>query len=141
MCFGRPNQASYTASVCGVFPAALCFSSTARVAPQPWKRRKRHKQEKLVANDMFVRGHSKGFRNANALSTILTLISAITLSFQIITAKIVAQQGEGARRDTVYRTLHRGSWVCGLLVALLLLVFQSQITTYLDLPGTNLVTI
>ncbi|MGO4213613.1 hypothetical protein AB4043_22670, partial [Terriglobus sp. YAF25] len=83
----------------------------------------------------------KGFGNANALYTILTLISAITLSFQIITAKIVAQQGEGARRDTVYRTLHRGSWVCGLLVALLLLVFQSQITTYLDLPGTTLVTI
>lgn len=83
----------------------------------------------------------KGFGNANALYTILTLISAITLSFQIITAKIIAQQGETSSRDTAYRTLHRGSWVCGLLVALLLLAFQSQITTYLDLPGKTLVMI
>ena len=34
----------------------------------------------------------KGFGDATAVYTLLTLISAVTLSFQLISAKVVAQQ-------------------------------------------------
>ena len=83
----------------------------------------------------------KGFGNANALYTLLTLISAVTLSFQIVTAKIVAQCGEETSRDAAYHGLQRAAWASGLFVALLMVVFQKQISAYLNLPGPMLVTI
>jgi O-antigen/teichoic acid export membrane protein len=83
----------------------------------------------------------KGFGNANALYTVLTLISAVTLSFQIVTAKIVAQQSDAAKRDAAYRDLLRAAWASGLVVASLLIAFQRQITNYLNLPGSTLVMI
>ena len=83
----------------------------------------------------------KGFGNANALYTLLTLISAITLSFQIVTSKIVAQQSDEASRDASYRDLQRAAWACGLIMASLLILFKHQITNYLDLPNARLVMI
>ena len=84
---------------------------------------------------------TKGFGNANALYTLLTLISAVTLAFQIVTAKIVAQQNEEARRDAAYRDLQRAAWGSGLLVAITLVLFQHRITSYLNLPSATMVTI
>ena len=84
---------------------------------------------------------AKGFGNANALYTLLTLISAITLSFQIITSKIVAQQGDEASRDASFRDLQRAAWASGLIIASLLFIFKQQITNYLDLPDVQLVSI
>jgi O-antigen/teichoic acid export membrane protein len=81
----------------------------------------------------------KGFGHATAVYTILTLISAVTLSFQIISAKVVAQQGTLEGKAAAYRGFHRSAWGCGVLVALLLLVFQRTISDYLNLPGSNLV--
>ncbi len=83
----------------------------------------------------------KGFGNANALYTLLTLISAITLSFQIVTSKIVAQQSDPASRDASYRDLQRAAWASGLIIASLLIAFKQQITAYLDLPDAQLVMI
>ena len=42
------------------------------------------------------------FGHATAVYTILTLISAVTLSFQIVSAKIVAQQTTSGREKRVY---------------------------------------
>jgi anti-anti-sigma regulatory factor len=39
----------------------------------------------------------------------------------------------------VYRGFHRSAWACGILVAVILLVFQSSIARYLNLPGSDLV--
>ena len=83
----------------------------------------------------------KGFGNANALFTLLTLISAVTLAFQITTSKVVAQQSEVSARDTAYRDLHRAAWAAGITVASLLILFQRQIADYLDLPSGRLVAI
>ncbi|MEO6982534.1 MAG: hypothetical protein ABI072_05405, partial [Edaphobacter sp.] len=80
-----------------------------------------------------------GFGNANALLTLLTLISAVTLSFQMIATKIVAQQSNDANRDAAYKDLHRAGWICGISVALGLILFQGQISEYLDLPNKSLV--
>ena len=81
----------------------------------------------------------KGFGNATAVYTLLTLISAVTLSFQIISAKVVAQQRSQEEKCAGYRGLHRGAWVCGILVGLLLLLFQRAISDYLNLPSPVLV--
>ncbi len=81
----------------------------------------------------------RGYGHATAVYTLLTLISAVTLSFQFISAKAVAQQPTAEEKDSVYRAFHRGAWGCGILVALLLILFQRAITDYLKLPGPVLV--
>lgn len=80
-----------------------------------------------------------GYGHATAVYTLLTLVSAVTLSFQIISAKVVAQQGMDSGKSAVYRDFHRASWGCGIAVAAFLLLFQHQITDYLNLPGPVLV--
>jgi O-antigen/teichoic acid export membrane protein len=82
-----------------------------------------------------------GFGHATAVYTVLTLISAVTLSFQIVSAKVVAQQKSLAGQSAVYRGLHLGAWGCGLVVALILLLFQRPIAEYLNLPAPILVAI
>jgi O-antigen/teichoic acid export membrane protein len=81
----------------------------------------------------------KGFGHATVVYTILTLVSAVTLSFQIISAKVVAQQSSPEGKAAVYRAFHRAAWGCGLLVALVLLAFQRGIADYLNLPDSVLV--
>jgi O-antigen/teichoic acid export membrane protein len=81
----------------------------------------------------------KGFGHATVVYTILTLISAITLSFQIISSKMVAQQNSAESKAAVYRGFHRSAWACGILVALVLVVFQKGIAGYLNLPSSVLV--
>jgi O-antigen/teichoic acid export membrane protein len=82
-----------------------------------------------------------GYGRATAVYTLLTLASAATLSFQIASAKVVAQQGSKEDKDAGYRDLHRVSWGCGIVVALLLVAFRQSITTYLNLPSTLLITL
>jgi O-antigen/teichoic acid export membrane protein len=79
------------------------------------------------------------FGHATAVYTLLTLISAVTLSFQIVPAKVVAQQSTPEAKGAVYRDFHRSAWVCGILVALLLVLFQSGIASFLKLPSPVLV--
>ncbi len=81
----------------------------------------------------------KGFGHATAVYTILTLISAVTLSLQIICAKFVAQQSSPEAKFAVYRGFHAGGWICGMLIGTGLLLYQTAITNYLNLPGPVLV--
>ena len=79
------------------------------------------------------------FGHATAVYTLLILISAVTLSFQIVSAKVVAQQSSLEGKSAVYRGFHRSAWACGIIVALLLLLFQKVIADYLNLPSPVLV--
>jgi O-antigen/teichoic acid export membrane protein len=79
------------------------------------------------------------FGHATAVYTLLTLISAVTLSFQIVPAKVVAQQSTPEAKSAVYRDFHRGAWICGIVVALLLFLFSRGIANYLKLPSPILV--
>ena len=81
----------------------------------------------------------RGFGQATVVYTILTLLSAVTLSFQITTAKLVAQQSAAEGKAAVYRGFHRGAWACGILAALILLLFQRAIADYLNLSDPILV--
>ncbi len=79
------------------------------------------------------------FGHATAVYTLLILISAVTLSFQIVSAKAIAQQSSLERKSTAYRGFHKSAWECGIIVALLLLMFQKAIAGYLNLPSPILV--
>jgi O-antigen/teichoic acid export membrane protein len=81
----------------------------------------------------------KGFGNATAVYTLLTFISAVTLSFQLISAKVVAQQKSPEGKSAGYRSFHRAAWGCGIFFALLLVLFQRAIADYLNLPNPVLV--
>jgi len=80
-----------------------------------------------------------GFGHATAVYTLLTLISAVTLSFQIVSAKVVAQQESLQGKSSVYRRFERTAWLSGILVAAVLFLFQKQIADYLNLPSPILV--
>ncbi|MFZ0392330.1 MAG: lipopolysaccharide biosynthesis protein [Terracidiphilus sp.] len=84
---------------------------------------------------------ARGYGHATVVYTILTLLSAITLSFQIVAAKVVAQQPSAEGKTAVYRFFHRAAWACGLGVAFALAVFERPIADFLNLPGSSLVAI
>lgn len=77
----------------------------------------------------------QGYGQATVIYAILTFVSALTLSFQIIVAKVVAQQSTEEGKSAVYRHLNRDSWVCGVLVAVALLLFQHEIADYLQVSA------
>jgi O-antigen/teichoic acid export membrane protein len=79
------------------------------------------------------------FGNASAVYTLLILISAVTLSFQIVAAKVVAQQGSARAQSAAYRGFHRSAWVCGIFLGLFLLLVRHVISHYLNLPDPILV--
>jgi O-antigen/teichoic acid export membrane protein len=79
------------------------------------------------------------FGHATVVYTLLTLISAVTLSFQIVPAKVVAQQSTPEAKSAVYRDFHRGAWGFGLLVAVILVLCRSAISNFLKLPSPVLV--
>jgi O-antigen/teichoic acid export membrane protein len=79
------------------------------------------------------------FGHASAVYTLLILMSAVTLSFQIVAAKLVAQQESLAEGGAGYKRLHRNAWCCGILVGLLLFLFRGAISSYLNLPDPLLI--
>lgn len=80
-----------------------------------------------------------GFANATAVYTLLMLMSAITLTYQVVAAKYVAKAENPAQQAAVFRTLHRQAWFAATTLGLLLLVFKAAITAYLNLPNSFLV--
>ena len=81
----------------------------------------------------------EGFSNATAIYTLLTLMSAITLSFQLVCAKMVASHDLLEEKAAAYSSLLGRSWQLGLLITLLLILARGQITAYLNLPSPNLI--
>lgn len=80
-----------------------------------------------------------GFAHATVVYTVLTILSAVALAFQIASAKMVAQQKNLDEKAACYRVFHRAAWGCSLLMSLVLLLFQGQIAGYLHLPDAILV--
>jgi len=80
-----------------------------------------------------------GFGQATAVYTLLILLLTVTLSFQIVSAKAVAQQSSPEGKRAVHRSFHRSAWVWGIIVALLLLLFQKAIADFLNLPSPILI--
>jgi O-antigen/teichoic acid export membrane protein len=79
------------------------------------------------------------FGHTTAVYTLLILVSAVTLSFQIVTAKIIAQQSSARAQSAVYRGVHWRAWTAGIGAGLLLLIFSHAVTAYLKLADPLLV--
>ena len=80
-----------------------------------------------------------GFGQATAVYTLLMLMSAVTLSFQIVCAKLVANHNSPSEKAAVYSGLHRKAWRIGIGIGLLMFVGRGQISSYLNLRDSYLI--
>jgi O-antigen/teichoic acid export membrane protein len=80
-----------------------------------------------------------GFAHATAVYTLLMLMSAVTLSFQIVCAKLVAGHDSATEKAAVYSGLHRLAWIVGIGVAVFLIVTRNMVAAYLNLPDATLI--
>src|SRR6266849_4871389 len=55
-----------------------------------------------------------GFAHATAVYTLLMLLSAITLSFQVVCAKYVATTPSAEEKAEVFTRLHQRAWMAGI---------------------------
>ncbi len=79
------------------------------------------------------------YGHTTAVYTLLVLTSAVTLSFQILSAKIVAQRSTAELQTLAYREFHRWGWAAGILVSSLFLLLRNVITAYLNIPTPLLI--
>lgn len=80
-----------------------------------------------------------GFANTTAVYTLLMLLSAITLTFQVVCAKYVANHEAHADKVSVFSVLHQRAWVAGIGIGLLLFLFRAALARYLNLPDPILI--
>jgi O-antigen/teichoic acid export membrane protein len=80
-----------------------------------------------------------GFAHATAVYTLLMLLSALTLSFQVVCAKYVARRASEEDAHSIFASLHQRAWTTGIGIGLLLILFEGPLTRYLNLPSTNLI--
>ncbi|MCU1298841.1 MAG: hypothetical protein JWO91_3119 [Acidobacteriaceae bacterium] len=73
------------------------------------------------------------FGQASAVYTVLMLLSAVTLSFQLLCSKFVAKNDSLAEKVGIYRYFHRRSWIFGVGISLLLVYTSPVISRYLNL--------
>jgi O-antigen/teichoic acid export membrane protein len=92
----------------------------------------------LLYNIAIARGlGAAGFGHATAIYTLLMLLSAVTLAFQLVCSKFVARNLELPAKFAIYRDLLRRSWQMGLALGVLLVVCSSAISKYLSLPSSR----
>ncbi len=77
---------------------------------------------------------ASGFGHASALYTLLMLVTAITLSFQIVTSKFIARNSETLVRAQIYARLLRRAWQVGVGVAIFLAAGSAFLKSYFNLP-------
>jgi len=81
------------------------------------------------------------FGHAAAAVTLLMLVSAITLSFQLVCAKFVARNETDAGKAAVYSTLTRRAFRVGAILGTALLLASGYVSSYLNLPSRWIVVI
>ncbi len=82
-----------------------------------------------------------GFAHATAVYTLLMLLSAITLSFQVVCAKYVAKTSSPDDKASVFASLHQRAWLAGIAIGLLLFLGKHLLTRYLNLPDPVLISL
>ncbi len=75
------------------------------------------------------------FSHAAAAVTILMLVSAITLAFQLVCTKLVAKAGSTESKAAVYQHLMKRAWIVGVGLGTFMLVANSVLTRYLRLSS------
>ena len=80
---------------------------------------------------------ASGFGHASALYTLLMMMSAVTLSFQIVASKFIARNSDAVARTQIYATMMRRAWQVGLGIAVVLAVGSAYFTSYFNLPAQH----
>lgn len=75
------------------------------------------------------------FGHAAAAVTLLMLVSAITLSFQLVCAKFVARNETPAGKAAVYSSMTKRAFRVGIVLGTALLLASSYVSHYLNLPS------
>ncbi len=75
------------------------------------------------------------FSHAAAAVTILMLISAITLAFQLVCTKLVAKSESVEAKAAVFQLLHKKAWWVGLALGAAMLFASSALSSYLRLSS------
>ncbi len=78
---------------------------------------------------------ASSFGHASALYTLLMMVTAITLSFQIVTSKFIARSNDSVVRSKIYSTMLRRAWQVGAVVGLVILIGSAYLKTYFNLPA------
>ena len=92
----------------------------------------------LLYNIAIARGLGpEGFGHATAIYTVLMLLSAVTLAFQLVCSKLVAKSPDLSGKIAIYRELLRRSWQAGLFLGAVIMLGSSVIAQYLHLPESH----
>jgi len=75
------------------------------------------------------------FGHAAAAVTLLMLVSAITLSFQMVCAKFVARNETDGGKAEVYSALTKRAFRVGIILGTALLLASGYVSSYLNLPS------
>lgn len=74
------------------------------------------------------------FAQVAAVVTLLMLLSAVSLSFQMVCAKFVARNPSGRGKLAVFSVLRQRAWMVGSLIAVSLILLQRPVAAYLRMP-------
>jgi len=92
----------------------------------------------LVYNIAIARGlGAAGFGHATAIYTLLMLLSAVTLAYQLVCSKLVAKSEDLEGKVAIYKDLLRRSWQTGLLLGTAIAIGSGGIASYLHLPSAR----
>ena len=81
------------------------------------------------------------FGHVSAVATLLMLLSAFSLSFQLVGAKFIARNESTAGKREVYASLMRKAWLFGLGIALAIALGSPVIASLLRLPSPLLIVV
>jgi len=75
------------------------------------------------------------FSHAAAAVTMLMLVSAVTLAFQLVCTKLVAKSDSLQAKAAIYQQLHKKSWFVGITLGAAMLLASSALSSYLRLSS------
>jgi O-antigen/teichoic acid export membrane protein len=81
------------------------------------------------------------FGHAALAITLLMLVSALTLSFQLVCAKLVARSETIEAKAAVYQALLRRAWKIGLALGAVLTAASAPVAAYLNLPSSWMIAV
>jgi O-antigen/teichoic acid export membrane protein len=89
----------------------------------------------LVYNVLIARELGPaGFGHASALYTLLMMVTALTLSFQLITSKFIARTSDETLRAQTYAQMSKRAWQVGVAIGLAIAAGSSPLQSYFNLP-------
>ncbi len=81
----------------------------------------------------------EGFSHATVVYTLLVVSSAVTLSVQVVCAKMVASHESYEEKAAIYSGLHWKAWKLSFVVAGCLILARNLVAGYLNLPDSRLI--